>query len=271
MYNARLGKFFSIDNYSSKFPSFTPYLFAGNTPIAGIDINGDSLYILAYTTGNHDPGDDAMFKASALTRKYDIEHTSGFDPLRDKVVLLEVTDMGKLEEKVEKTQTTHSKTFGKTVEFGIWSHSGYDGPTGTEETSKYPLSEDSYQMSPKGWGEIDFNWEDNGNSRAGFYGCNSGEGFTTDLSSMSNYLNVNVSGQKGRSFPSLYTNERNTTPQRNYGRTFLPVNGKNKTYMVGGNEGQGLGATLYGIPALPMRTSKNGINKTDSYQSGDKK
>jgi len=46
-YDARIAKFLSIDRYASKFPFYSPYLFAGNTPIRAIDIKGDSVWIVS--------------------------------------------------------------------------------------------------------------------------------------------------------------------------------------------------------------------------------
>ena len=40
IYDPRMGKFLSIDPLISKYPCYTPYLYAGNKPIRCIDING---------------------------------------------------------------------------------------------------------------------------------------------------------------------------------------------------------------------------------------
>jgi len=40
IYNPRLGKFLSVDPLSSSFLWYTPYQFAGNTPIWAIDVEG---------------------------------------------------------------------------------------------------------------------------------------------------------------------------------------------------------------------------------------
>tara|TARA_R110001592_G_scaffold178589_2_gene419720 strand:- start:568 stop:1635 length:1068 start_codon:yes stop_codon:yes gene_type:complete len=46
IYDSRLGKFLSVDPLSQNFPWWTPYQFAGNTPIQAIDLDG--LEILDY-------------------------------------------------------------------------------------------------------------------------------------------------------------------------------------------------------------------------------
>ena len=95
MYDPRLGKFLSRDAYEAKYPYHTPYQYAADNPIVGLDINGDSLYVLFYVDGyvGHGGDDDKMFEASALTRKRDIEAQSHFDPAEDKVVVIAVQDL----------------------------------------------------------------------------------------------------------------------------------------------------------------------------------
>jgi len=43
MYDNRVGRFLSLDNFTNKFAYKSPYDFAGNTPICAIDANGDSV------------------------------------------------------------------------------------------------------------------------------------------------------------------------------------------------------------------------------------
>ena len=40
MYDSRLGRFLSVDPLTKKYPYLTPYQFASNTPILGIDEDG---------------------------------------------------------------------------------------------------------------------------------------------------------------------------------------------------------------------------------------
>src|ERR1035437_2169080 len=40
IYNPRLGRFLSVDPLSKSYPWYTPYQFAGNTPIWAIDLDG---------------------------------------------------------------------------------------------------------------------------------------------------------------------------------------------------------------------------------------
>ena len=45
MYDAQLGRFHTIDRFSSKYAPLSPYQYAANNPIRNIDINGDSILI----------------------------------------------------------------------------------------------------------------------------------------------------------------------------------------------------------------------------------
>jgi RHS repeat-associated protein len=47
IYNARLGKFLSVDPITRSYPMLTPYQFASNTPIMAIDLDGLEMYYAA--------------------------------------------------------------------------------------------------------------------------------------------------------------------------------------------------------------------------------
>ncbi len=267
MYDPRLVRMRSIDRYANKYPYMSPYSYAANNPIAAIDIAGDSLYILFHVTGNGH-GDD-MFKAAALTRQYDIEHRGHFDPKRDKVVVLAVQNMSDIKTKTEQTVADNKATYGNTVEFGLWSHSGLDGPIGTTPTTKNPLYSGSTQMNKEGWGDINFNWQGNG-----IYGCNSGNpvgdgvSFTNGLSGLDNFKDVTVSGQTTSAYPSTSPNSRDLSFAQLV-NVYLPIvyfptakeatkEVVRKTYMVGGNKDSSSDAFFGGTKVNPMEKSKNG-------------
>ncbi len=211
MYDSRLGRWLSLDRKSGKCPYFSPYSFAGNNPLSIIDINGDSLYILVQVIGYEE---NDMFEAATLTRQKNTENSPGFNASRDKVVIIQVTDVSDIKAKVAEATTQYSGQYGKTVEFGVWSHAGIDGPIGSAKTKIKPL--DDNQMELAGWGDINFNWEGDGSKcRSGFYGCNTAkdpdgknESFASQISKLSNFKNVTVSGQTLSSYPSRYTNYR---------------------------------------------------------------
>ncbi|MEO6240311.1 MAG: RHS repeat-associated core domain-containing protein, partial [Bacteroidia bacterium] len=54
MYDARLGRWTSIDNFWGKNSEISPYVFAGNMPIVAIDANGDSIYFVGQANANYE-------------------------------------------------------------------------------------------------------------------------------------------------------------------------------------------------------------------------
>ncbi len=257
-----------MDPLCEKYYSISPYAYCLDNPIMCIDPDGRNIYMLFYTVGNKDEEADRMFKAAAETRKQDIMKSKEFDSSKDIVILSSISNLGSLGDIVNNIIDTYSEKYGKTAEFGFWSHSAFDGPAGTKTTS-LDLTGNN-QMSIEGWGKINFNWEEN--ASAYFYGCRSGVpsksgvSFTTNLSGQENFHNVSIYGQTSYSYPSKYTNIRETATNMLFGHFSYP------TYMVGGYKKNGHLAYLSIIPALPMRRSVNGkedLNKI-YYQPGRK-
>ncbi len=124
IYDSRLGKFMSIDNEYYKFPFQSPYLFASNSPIIAVDLNGDSTYVVLYGKGylnptmkgsQYDVGDG--FKNSALARKNEILNRPGYDASRDEVIMLEVATE---DEYIAALNADHPK--GPIAEMHVYSH-----------------------------------------------------------------------------------------------------------------------------------------------------
>ncbi|MBN2682432.1 MAG: hypothetical protein JXR58_07975 [Bacteroidales bacterium] len=200
VYDSRLGRWLVVDPLAAKYPELSPYTYVGNMPIEAIDVNGEDIYIIIYTTGNH-RGDD-MLKAAADTREKAIKNSQDFNPKEDIVVMISVADISDIEMKVEKNIELLSPVWGSTKEVGIFSHSGKDGPTGTIGTRTNQL--DEKQMKMEGWGGIDWNWSGEDNL-LGVYGCQSAS-FAEKYSQQDNMKGVFVAGQNGDAFPSIYTN-----------------------------------------------------------------
>ena len=241
-------------------PWVSPYAFCLNNPVNFVDPDGKDVYMLFYTTGNG--RGDEMFKVSAETRKYDIEHSDFYNSENDIVLLYDIQDLANIGTIVENAITTYSDKYGKTAEFSIWSHAGYDGPVGTIPTSSNTL--DKKQMTLEGWSSIEFNWAQNAN--ANFYGCKTGlernttPSFSTNISTLQNFQDIFIHGQTSSAYPSIYTNVRYNTSNILQGIFSYP------TYLVGGNS---LGILGHLFPtqtiANPMSTSKNGQRITTNY------
>ncbi len=266
-YDPATGRWISQDPMAEKYYAHSPYLFCGANPMKFVDPTGESIYLLFYTVGNS--RGDEMFKSAAETRKYDIEHSRSFNEEQDIVLLTGIRDLSSISEIVSVLINDYSDQYGKTIEFSLWSHGGFDGPIGTVETSSYSI--DSKQMSLEGWGIIDFNWAPKAN--ANFFGCRTGlasrsqEAFSTRISSLDNFENVSVSGQAAFSYPSIYSNYRTNNRDIVHSRFSYP------TYMVGGTH-LGLKGHFSPISArsIPMTTSYNGIvTSINHYQPGRKR
>ena len=61
MYSPRLGRFLSVDPLTEHFPHYSPYQFAGNTPIQAIDLDGAEEF--HYTKKTNDKG-ETVFEVS---------------------------------------------------------------------------------------------------------------------------------------------------------------------------------------------------------------
>ena len=294
-------RFLNPDPHANKYPDINPYNFVHNTPMRAIDPDGRDIYILFYTTGS-DNASNEMFRASALTRQVDIERSKGFDPTKDKVVVLGLQDMASIKNQVNNVVKQFSPKYGQTQEFSIWSHAGTNGPVGSVTTSQDNLSNetgfpgDNKQMTIAGWGKIDFNWKNNGTgTNANFFGCKTGKNgtgiidlgagfgvekyetpsFAKQISSLPNFSNVTVGGQTTSSFPSMYTNYRQNS--ENGPGNF--INGENdemvyfqRTYLVGGEHSfRGLNSKASQSVANLMQYNVNGNTVGTGYQSGTKK
>jgi RHS repeat-associated protein len=55
-YDSRIGRFMTIDNYTDKYPSLTPYQYAANNPVMFIDVNGDSVNVASIQASDNTNG-----------------------------------------------------------------------------------------------------------------------------------------------------------------------------------------------------------------------
>ena len=52
-YDAALGRFHTNDSFAEKYYPMSPYQYGANNPVGNIDVNGDSIVVLNYTSGEH--------------------------------------------------------------------------------------------------------------------------------------------------------------------------------------------------------------------------
>src|SRR3990172_10969632 len=62
IYNPRLGRFLSVDPLFRSFLSLSPYQYAGNMPIVGIDLDGLEVFLSIWVNG---AGDENTFLGRA--------------------------------------------------------------------------------------------------------------------------------------------------------------------------------------------------------------
>jgi RHS repeat-associated protein len=280
VYDPVTPRFWQSDVMSEKWNMVSPISYSLNNPIRYSDPDGEDVYLFYWVKSNNEK-DNSLFWNSVLTHVNDLLSSKDFGK-GDIAVYESISDLGELKSDVEENISKLSPTYGKTREFGIWSHAGWDGPIGSLPTSQDQLNNSSgkYQLSFEGWSNINFNWAENGSCSAGFYGCNTGNdnyaggakgaSFTTRLSGQSNFKNVDVIGQSSSSYPSIYSDYRETTFDMRNGN----FSGQS-TYMVAAPPLGTLGS-WQSTPANPTRVSQNGRGTTNSngnpiYQKGKKK
>jgi RHS repeat-associated protein len=132
--NTWTGRFYGLDRYAHKFPSESHYGMASNMPIAAIDANGDSTYLIIYGAGylnykelkSHNVGRGFLMNAQKLKEK--MERSHGFDPNRDAVVLVYAPSTNRF---VKATNKKYKS--GKIASLTVFSHGyGFSETNGTE-------------------------------------------------------------------------------------------------------------------------------------------
>ncbi|MDR6969257.1 RHS repeat-associated protein [Flavobacterium arsenatis] len=181
-YDSRSSIWLSVDPLAESFPNWNPYNYTMQNPINLVDPTGMSpegtegnppkgkVRIVLNLGGGGDIDDAAQTRVDQIKRLHP----------EDKLIFITDANLGNLKNNVESNiELAQKEGYGKTVEFSVFSHSGADGPKGDYDpnNSKDLFQEtgsayDKGQMSPKHWGDINFNF-DKKNSVATFYGCDS--------------------------------------------------------------------------------------------------
>ena len=81
MYDKLSGRFWSIDPLTAQYPWYTPYQFAGNTPIQAIDLDGLEPYRLAYGFANNNNPKQNLFHSDNVINMYNATFVTSFNSL----------------------------------------------------------------------------------------------------------------------------------------------------------------------------------------------
>jgi RHS repeat-associated protein len=231
-----------------------------------------ATHVLIAVTGYHDSTDDEMFRAAMYTRATDIANSPDYSAGRDRIVTQEIQDISRIRELMTGVSQQNNARNQDTIEVGVYSHGGYDGPVGSQVTSHNQLDDRSgnAQMTLEGWREIQYDWAASG-GRLVFYGCNTGntnethqQSFANQISRQPDVSGVEVSGQTASSFPSRYANSRETT----VGRELFGYSNTDTVYMVGGNNREGPGLLFFQYDARPFQVNQNGTAVRREFQPG---
>lgn len=223
------------------------------------------LYLL-FWVDEEDSG-RRMFSESAQTRMMNIKNSTWFDEAIHKVYCPPIQALHEIKNIISAFINKHGgRDKAYVSEVGIFSHAALDGPITIYSENIPPVPNYSIQMAiPNGWDAIDFNWAKKA-SMCVFYGCNSGHvnGFAHEISRLKNFQGVFVWGQSTSTYPSFFPDKRKITLDQVSGLVwdFEP------TYMVGGNENEGVMAmaSLTGIDINPPNYFLDGEYKGTNHQ-----
>ncbi len=70
IYDPRIGKFFSVDPLTKKYPWYTPYQFAGNQPIWAIDLDGLEEFVITRYYNNDKYTGSTVFRIDDETKRF---------------------------------------------------------------------------------------------------------------------------------------------------------------------------------------------------------
>ena len=125
MYDVALGRFMTIDRFTEKYNTMSPYQYGGNNPVNNIDINGDSIIIQPNANGLIDQ----------------IKEFFGFDTKYQEIVKADLSQLKKDDAKVsgiisdlEESENIHSITMPKDKRRGNFS--GIDKSKADEDVSQ---------------------------------------------------------------------------------------------------------------------------------------
>ncbi|MFL5763549.1 MAG: RHS repeat-associated core domain-containing protein [Bacteroidia bacterium] len=131
IYDPRLAKFLSIDPLSKDYPFLTPYQFASNSPIAGIDIDGLEFYYAANGSLIGQIGDNTQVR---VVDQNDVKAVKGW------IIWANRTDNADYKAKAENQANQFSTALGVTQEQLIAFASVVDNESGGSKEESYAIA-----------------------------------------------------------------------------------------------------------------------------------
>ncbi len=131
IYNPSLGKFLSVDPLTKEYPWFTPYQFASNSPIAGVDIDGLEFYYAADGSLIGQIGDDVQVRVVAAK---DVKAVNGW------IIWANRTDNVDYQAKAENQANQYSTALGVTQEQLLAFASVIDNESGGGKDESYAIA-----------------------------------------------------------------------------------------------------------------------------------
>jgi len=164
IYNPRLGRFLSVDPLSRKFPFYSPYHFAGNKPIAALDLDGlEDIYFMEPLS--EEVGELVLeLLTSVEVGKAIVDEFQNVDPAKGKVN--QGYDVFISSEKVEKTGAS------------TWAGAHVKAFIGKDETTYGPNGNEIPVL--KTWGELNKTEEGRASNTYKYLSFYIGEEFTKD-------------------------------------------------------------------------------------------
>jgi RHS repeat-associated protein len=164
-----------FDTYISQPQNWNRYAYVWNNPFRYVDPHGETVYVVAYTSGNPEGGDDEFWKA-ALTLAMQIMSKKGFNPMKDTVFVQAVSTKTDFKALLKDANNLESK-FGKIGSLSLFSHGGpTDGPRFARNSPGATQKDWQFYGGEAELRGLNINWEKGSNAQ--FFGCNTAVHFT---------------------------------------------------------------------------------------------
>lgn len=163
-----------FDTYISQPQNWNRYAYVWNNPLRYVDPHGETVYVVGYTSGNPDGGDDE-FKKAALTLANQIMSKKGFDPRKDIVLVQAVSTKDDFKSLLKDANSLESR-FGQIGSLSLFSHGGpLDGPRFARNSPGATAKDWQFYGGESELRGLKINWEQG--AQANFFGCNTAVSF----------------------------------------------------------------------------------------------